>query len=1563
MQFRIADIKPIRPAHQHHFAVSNGISKVGITKKSIFFFLCIWLLLTSVSYTSNGQTITLSAPLKNDTYFDNCPVTYSISETPKTNTTQLIFTLTGGPYYNQYPNATWTLTILGNAFGKSFSFAPLDVYNANNPFTATTSLAAGTEMVEGTYSVQASYKRFSTGTTVNSILVTNITLDLLTVPPIILMPVNKSTVTNHFTLKDTLPNTLQSGSKKIIFAGPSNATLQMSNSQAESFSVNTQNLASSSANITGVTGATSLADGDYTITLSYQDIHGHAAATAIDTITLRTQTLTPTITAPATASNNTRNLNVNITIPESYLAGTVKMLFNKSGVIDTLVMANNLVVGGNTFTLDTKHFSSSAYISSAKVDTLSSGNYTVSLLYQDALGNPIASTSVTNVTINNDPLLAPTTPATNILFTNTSLTTTTASWTNGNGTSRAVFMLAGTTGSPAPVDLTAYNANAAFGSGDQIGTTGWYCVYNGTGTTVNITGLTQGTTYRVMTVEYNGTTPNVAYLTTTGTGAPANLTTLLPGPSITATGTLTAFSACAGTASSSQNFTVSGIMLGTNALTVTPPTGFELSLIAGGTYSNNTISLTPVSGTVATTTIYARMASGSTSPVAGNITIASSGATSQTVAVSGTVNAVPTITIGTINSVYTNSTSFSIPFSATTGTPTQYSIATGTRALAGFTTITTATLGASPISVNIPASAAGTYDFNLTVNTATCTSVTMPFTLTIAAPTPTIATTGTLSALSTSYGTASSTGTFSVSGSFMTAGILVTAPTGFEVSLSSGSGFGSSVTVGASGTIASTPVYIRLVATDAVSTYSGNVVLTSPGATSANVATVSSTVNKAPLTITANGINKPYGTAISGGLGSTAFTITAGSLQNSETISSVSIAYGAGSAATDPVNTYTGSITPSAAVGANGFSTSNYNITYATGNIVVNAVSLTITATGPSKIYGTALVAGTSGINFTTTATANGETVNSVTLTPDAAGLSATTTAGSAYVITPSSATGTGGFLPSNYIITFIPYNGTVAKAPLTITANNQSKVYGAVLPTLTSSYNGFVNGDTNTSLTTQPTLATTATAASAVNTYPITVSGAVSSNYSISYTAGTLAVTQAPLTITATNATKVYGSVNPTLAVTYAGFVGSDNASSLTTQPTISTTALTSSGVGSYPITASGAASLNYSISYSPAAILTITPAPLTIIANNQTRVINTANPILTVSYSGFVNGDTNASLTTQPTLTTTAVTGSLVGTYPITAAGAASPNYNISYVAGVLTVTASTNANLANLIISAGALSPIYAQGTTAYTISVANAVSSATITPTLADATASIKVNGVTVASGSASATIPLLVGANIITTIVTAQDGVTKITYTITVTRAPSSNAGLANLTISNGTLSPVFASGTFSYTDLVDYSVGSITVTPSLADATATILVNGLPAANNSATSPINLIVGDNAVSVVITAQDGITIQTYTIIVHRAAPPQAIYANNIISPNGDGKNDVWVVKDILSYPNNTVTVFDRAGRIVYSKHTYSNDWNGTFQGSPLAEGTYYYVIDLGTGKDPVIKGFITIFRNR
>src|SRR5439155_19105647 len=118
-----------------------------------------------------------------------------------------------------------------------------------------------------------------------------------------------------------------------------------------------------------------------------------------------------------------------------------------------------------------------------------------------------------------------------------------------------------------------------------------------------------------------------------------------------------------------------------------------------------------------------------------------------------------------------------------------------------------------------------------------------------------------------------------------------------------------------------------------------------------------------------------------------------------------------------------------------------------------------------------------------------------------------------------------------------------------------------------------------------------------------------------------------ATLTVTADDQTKAYGAANPPLMVHYSGFVNGDTAASLTTLPTISTTATTASAVGTYPITASGAASANYTISYLNGT-LTVTPASLTVTAENQTRAYGAANPPLTMRYSGFVNGDTAASL-----------------------------------------------------------------------------------------------------------------------------------------------------------------------------------------------------------------------------------------------------------------------------------------------------------------------------------------------
>src|SRR5262249_20223522 len=160
-----------------------------------------------------------------------------------------------------------------------------------------------------------------------------------------------------------------------------------------------------------------------------------------------------------------------------------------------------------------------------------------------------------------------------------------------------------------------------------------------------------------------------------------------------------------------------------------------------------------------------------------------------------------------------------------------------------------------------------------------------------------------------------------------------------------------------------------------------------------------------------------------------------------------------------------------------------------------------------------------------------------------------------------------------------------------------------------------------------------------------------VSANYTIEYASGTLTITPATLTITADNKTKTYGSANPTLTLTYSGFVSGDSAASLTTPPTVATTATAASAVGMHPITVSGGAGVsgNYEVTYVNGT-LTVTAATLTISADNKSRIYGAANPPLTATYAGFVNGDTAANLTTAPSMATTATASSAVGTYPIT-------------------------------------------------------------------------------------------------------------------------------------------------------------------------------------------------------------------------------------------------------------------------------------------------------------------------
>ncbi len=498
----------------------------------------------------------------------------------------------------------------------------------------------------------------------------------------------------------------------------------------------------------------------------------------------------------------------------------------------------------------------------------------------------------------------------------------------------------------------------------------------------------------------------------------------------------------------------------------------------------------------------------------------------------------------------------------------------------------------------------------------------------------------------------------------------------------------------------------------------GSYPITASGAASPNYtisyASGTLTVNAAALTITAVSTSKLYGAALP------ALTATYSGFVNGDTASSLTTPPALTTTATpaSPVGTYP--------ITASGAASPNYTISYASGTLTVNTAALTITAVSTSKLYGAVLPALTASYS----GFVNGDTASSLTTPP---ALTTTATAASPVGTYPITASGAAS---PNYTISYASGTLTVSKAALTITAANASKLYGAVLPALTASYSGFVNGDTASSLTTPPALTTTATAASPVGTYSITASGAASPNYTISYASGTLTVNAAALTITAVSTSKLYGAVLPALTASYSGFVNGDTASSLTTPPALTTTATAASPVGSYPITASGAASPNYTISYA-SGTLTVSKAALTITAANASKLYGAVLPALTASYSGFVNGDTASSLTTPPALTTTATAASPVGTYSITASGAASPNYTISYASGTLTV------NTAALTITAVSTSKLYGAVLPALTASYSGFVngdtaSSLTTPPALTTtATAASPVGSYPItASGAAS-----------------------------------------------------------------------------------------------------------------------------------------------------------------------------------------------------------------------------------
>ncbi len=177
------------------------------------------------------------------------------------------------------------------------------------------------------------------------------------------------------------------------------------------------------------------------------------------------------------------------------------------------------------------------------------------------------------------PATAPTTQATNVSFSSVGATSTTISWTNGNGADRVVFIAQANSGTTTPIDHTTYTASTTFGSGTSLGSSPtWYAVYNGTGNSVSVAGLATNTAYIVQVFEYNGSAGGEVYNTASTTDNPKTQTTLQ-------THTLNYAAGSHGSISGADPQTVASGSDG-SAVTAVPDTGYHFVQWSDGSIDN-----------------------------------------------------------------------------------------------------------------------------------------------------------------------------------------------------------------------------------------------------------------------------------------------------------------------------------------------------------------------------------------------------------------------------------------------------------------------------------------------------------------------------------------------------------------------------------------------------------------------------------------------------------------------------------------------------------------------------------------------------------------------------------------------------------------------------------------------------------------------------------------------------------------------------------------------------------------------------------------------------------------
>jgi hypothetical protein len=344
----------------------------------------------------------------------------------------------------------------------------------------------------------------------------------------------------------------------------------------------------------------------------------------------------------------------------------------------------------------------------------------------------------------------------------------------------------------------------------------------------------------------------------------------------------------------------------------------------------------------------------------------------------------------------------------------------------------------------------------------------------------------------------------------------------------------------------------------------------------------------------------------------------------------------------------------------------NYDIAYFTNNFAINKRPITLTANDQNKTYGTTFDLGTTAFARTDGTYASGENATAVVLASEGAINTAISTT---YPIVISGATGTGGFLDSNYNITYIPGTLTVDKKELVVTASaNQTKVYGEDDPTFTYTATGYENSE-NSNIFSGKLIRDAGIHVG--NSYSIK-QGTLSAgnNYYITYNPANFSITQKPVTITATTGQhKTYGDLEP-ISFRYS----TDVALAYSDLFTGTLSRVAGETVGNYAI-GQNTLSINdgdgnnvysdYNITYT-GSDFSINPLAVSVTADaGQSKIYGTVDPVLTFISNPSVgsvlaNGD---HITFDGSLTRATGESVLGGPYAISQGTLKNSNYTITY------------------------------------------------------------------------------------------------------------------------------------------------------------------------------------------------------------------------------------------------------------------------------------------------------------